>query len=767
MRSKIKHLSGKLHVTGQSQFVEQIALRREHYFAYPVVSKIASGKIKSITTTTLNPDVIEIITWDYIPGINNIAHGNGDIQPLLPREKVSYIGQPIAVVVATSQEVAIKVSRELEVEYKELPSIFTIEDGVKKRSEYSRERAIRRVTNEVEEIPFGEIEGSVDIGGQEHFYFETQRCYVENEEDNNYTVYSSTQAISEVQEICARILDVASHSITVDVKRLGGAFGGKEAQATLWAGLTTLCSYVCQKAIFMKLEQADDMAWTGKRHAFKNRYSLKYDKSGKIISYKVDLKANGGAFTDLSNAILERGLLHADSGYFIPNMEVTGNSYRTNYPPNTAFRGFGAPQGIMPIEIALEKASYKLGIDQLEIRKRNVYSKGDKTHYGMEVHDALGKEMFSELERMSDYANLKKEVELFNAQNRYKKRGIGIMPGKFGISFTAGFLNQGSALVWIYSDGSISLSHGGIEMGQQLYTKIAYIVSSVLGVSIDKVRNESTNTKRIGNSSPTAASSGTDLNGFAAKNACEKLKKRLQISASLFFKQNYEVDIKPDEIVFEDNLVYYEEDWSIAVSFKKLAHFAYMNRVNLGSHGFYKTPGIDFDSEIGKGTPFYYFVFGACLIESEVDILTGSYNFRKIYVAHDNGLSLNEEIDKGQIYGAVVQGLGYCTLEEIKYSSSGANLASTASTYKIPTIMDVPRIFKVEQIQQERDVASVLGSKAVGEPPFIYGLAGWFSLYNAISYVTNKPEEINLKMPATPESVLMAIEELKKRGLYE
>ncbi len=768
MEINSKHLSGKLHVRGKSTFVENIALQaKDCLYAYPVVSSKAKAKILNINSeiTDSNDNFLALITYKDIPGENNIAHGNGDYQPVLAEEQVNYVGEPIAIVVASTMEDAVSLSRKIKVEYEDIAPILSVKDAVEAKTEFGPTRYFQRV-DDYDKANLRELKGNITVGAQEHFYFETQRSFVANEENGCFTVYSSTQAVSEVQEVCARILGVSSNYITVDVRRLGGAFGGKEAQATLWAGITTLASYVCRKPVYLALERKDDISWTGKRHEFVNSFSIKYNDEGDLLSYRLDLKANGGAYIDLSFAILERSLLHADSGYYIPEMNITGTAYRTNLPPNTAFRGFGAPQAIITTELALEKIGYSLNMDLLEIRKRNVYKAGQTTQYSMEVKEALGLEMLEDLEELTNYKELKKEITEFNQKNKYKKKGIGIVTGKFGISFTATFLNQGSALIWIYSDGSISLSHGGIEMGQQLYTKVATVVCQVLGITIDNIRAESTNTKRVGNSSPTAASSGSDLNGNAARKASESLKIRLTEASLKLFKEKYNLLAEAKDIIFENNLVFSTKYPEKTITFAELAHHAYMNRVDLGQHSFYKTPEIDFNKTTNKGIPFYYFVYGASLIVSEVDILTGSYKFESIYVVHDNGIPLNAEIDKGQIYGATIQGLGYCTMEEVKYNDKGESMANTPSTYKIPTMSDVCSNFQVKQVNKERSQASVLGSKAVGEPPFLYGLAGWFSIMNALSFITNSPEKIDLKMPATPEAVLLAIEDLKKRGLY-
>jgi xanthine dehydrogenase large subunit len=616
MKANQKHLSGKLHVTGTSTFVENIQHATNRLYAYPLVSKHAHALVIAIDESSVADYDYTLILAKDIPGLNNIAHGNGDNQPLLPLEEVNYIGQPIAIVVASSREEAILISRKIKITYELLEHVIDVEEAKEKSLEYASSRAIKR-KEESYYKSYDSVKGKLKVGFQEHFYFETQRCLTIPEENGCYTIYSSTQGVSEIQEIAAKVLNLASHHITVDVRRLGGAFGGKEAQATLWACLTTLACYIVRKAVYLELERKDDMCWTGKRHQFVNEYEMEYSQEGKITKYNLNLNANGGAYIDLSHAILERGLLHADSGYYFPELNVNGQAFRTNLPPNTAFRGFGAPQAILTTELALEQVAYKLGMDRLQIRQDNVYVKGQKAHYGMEVYDALGKDCYESLKEVSSYELLKERVNQFNENNRYTKQGIGIISGKFGISFTAGFLNQGSSLVWIYSDGSISISHGGIEMGQQLYTKINSVACRILGVSEENIRIESTNTKRIGNSSPTAASSGSDLNGNATRIACEELKARLTIEAVKYLSNEFKTEILAQNIIFENNMVFDKTKPKHKISFKDLVHVAYMNRVDLGAHGFYKTPGVGFDRSTGKGTPFYYYVFGCAHINQD------------------------------------------------------------------------------------------------------------------------------------------------------
>ena len=755
MPKKTRHLSGKLHVTGRSLFIGEEHISADMCHVAVVFSTCAHGRIISMDAVSAKalPGVHAIITAADIPGENNIAHGNNDNQPLLPADTVMYVGQPIALVVADSRQVALEAASRVTVNYEEMPAILSIDAAVKANQLYVPPRKIQR--GDVARA-FAEadciIEGEVKIGAQEHFYLETQRCLATPDEDGGITLYAATQSTTEVQAVAARVLGLANHKITVDVKRLGGAFGGKESQGTLWAGLAALAAHYTHKSCYLELRRIDDIMATGKRHPFENTYRLACSADGRILGYEVILKSNGGAYIDLSLAILERGLYHSDHAYFIPNISITGYACKTNLPPNTAFRGFGAPQGIFPIEIALQQAAEKLGIDPIEIRKRNCYITGQTAPYGMEVCDPVGREMLEELEALASYKQLRNKVDEYNASHQYHKQGIGVVPGKFGISFTTGFLNQGSALVWIYTDGTISLSHGGVEMGQSVNAKVASVVARTLGVSMDRIRVESANTKRVGNASPTAASTGSDINGYAAENAAKKLKRRLSRMAVRYFSERGIACVEED-LVFADDAVV---SGDARLSFADLVNFAYTHYCDLGSHGYYFTPGITFNREKGRGTPFYYFVFGAALVVSQVDLLTGEYECKKIYIVHDSSQSLNPDIDLGQIYGAFVQGYGYCTMEDISFNDKGQYLALTPSTYKFPTICDIPPTFKIKLLDLLREHASVLGSKAVGEPPFIYGLAGWFALYDALKRSVPQGSAIDLAFPATPEAVLMA-----------
>lgn len=764
MKSDVKHLSGLLHVTGTSRFTGEEHLPSNLYFVGIKYSNIAKAKIIGIETKIAEniKGVKCVIIAKDIPGINNISHGL-DIQPLLPENNIEYVGQPLALVVAENQELADKAANLIDVKYEELKPIITLDDAIANESYYDAVRIIEKgnIEEAFKNADFV-IEDIVEMtSAQEQLYLETQRTMVIPDDDGGFTLYSSTQSTTDAQKMTAKILNLPQNKITVDVKRLGGAFGGKEFQAGIWAALAGLASYISQEPVLLSLDRITDMITTGKRHPFKINYKFAFNKNGKFQALKSELYANGGAFVDLSIAILERALFHSDHAYFFPNAKITGYACKTNVVPNTAFRGFGGPQGIFPTELAIERAAKILKMDPMEIRIKNFYTENQKTHYDMIVKEAVDEEMFNILKENSQYLQLKEDVKKFNEENEFIKQGIGIIPSKFGVSFTAGFLNQGSALIWIYGDGTISLSHGGIEMGQQVNLKIASVVANNLGVNISRIRVETANTKRVGNASPTAASTGSDINGNAALNASMKLKKRLTEAAKKYLKENHQQDSKIENILFKDEKIFDKTVPEIKINFAVLVNYAYMNTIDLGAHGYYYTEGIIFDRTVWKGSPFNYFVYGGCISLMEIDILTGEYQLKKTYIVHDSSKSLNEEIDKGQIYGAFVQGYGYCTMEELVYDEKGNFKAISPSTYKVPTIYDIPKTFEIDMIDIERDESSVLKSKAVGEPPFIYGLSGWFALYNAIDSVNQKNKKISLKFPATPEAVLIAIENLK------
>ncbi len=752
------HINGKLHVTGQTRFTLDEPKPAGMLYLKILFSKYARAKIVSVNTYDAGniPGVKGVFTATDIPGENQIGVVMRD-EPLLPAGEVSYVGQPVAIVVAESPGICKQALQKINVVYEPLEPVLTIEEALNKNLTIGDENVLEKgsVHGQWDKCP-NIIEGEVRGGGQEHLYMETQRTRVVPDEGNHFYIYAGTQSPTETQEICARVLNLASKDFTVDVKRLGGAFGGKERNSVIYSALTALASYKTGRAVEFEMERHEDIAYTGKRHPFVTKYKVGFDNNGKLIAGDFKIYLNGGAFTDLSLAILERAVWHIDNAYHFPHIKVCGKALRTNLPPNTAFRGFGAPQGIFSIEYVMEKIARKTGKDIFEIREMNAYREGEITPYGQAVEEVCFDEIFEKLKSNSKYYNLKKECNIFNRNNKFLKKGIGMVPVKFGISFTATFLNQGSALIWVYTDGTVSVSHGGIEMGQELNTKVAQIVARTLGVELENIKIESTNVKRVGNSSSTAASSGTDLNGNAARLAAEKIKKRLIPVAARLLETGDQ-----QNIVFENGTVYDKNNDNVKIRFVDVVKKAYFDRINLGAQAFYKTPGIYFDKNEKKGKPFYYFVFGAALTQVKIDTLTGDTKVEKVFIVHENGQSVNLAIDLGQIEGAYIQSMGWVTMEEIVINRKGENTTNTTSTYKIPSYDDLPEVFETEILTRKRKFASVYGSKGIGEPPFIYGISAFMAIKDAIESIGNYKTEVELEAPATPERILLAVEKLK------
>jgi xanthine dehydrogenase large subunit len=760
-----KHISGHLHVTGTSKFIGDECRPTGMQSIKLVFSPFAHAEIKSIDIEDAleMEGVSAILTWKDIPGENQINHVYHD-EPLLPEKEVTFVGQPVVVIVAQNEKIAEYAANKIKVEYKELKPILTVEDALAKNRLYIPERKIERgdIVNAFASSPHI-LTGIVNTSTQEQFYMESQRCWAVPSEDGEITLYSATQATLEVQETAAHVLGKRNKDITVDVKRLGGAFGGKERAATIWACIAALAANHTQLPVELKLSRLEDMTSTGKRNPFKMQYKVGFDKDGKILAYEITMDVNGGAYTDLTVAIMERGMLHADNTYYLPNVKIIGHACRTNLPPNTAFRGFGAPQGIFAIETVMNRIARHLKKDPLEVRKINFYKEGETTPYKQTIHEACSLELLNKLEVNSNYSKLKAEVQNFNAKNKYLKRGIGVALVKFGISFTTAFMNQGSALVLIYNDGTISLSHGGVEMGQEINTKVAQVVARVLGVSMNRIKQESSNTKRTANASPTAASSGSDINGNAARIAAEKIKTRLVKSTCQYYKEKLNMTVHEDDIIFASDTVYIKSKQDITLTFEEIVHYAYLNCVDLCAHGYYGTPGIFYDRDKGEGTPFFYFVYGCCLVVMEIDVYTGMNRLVDVFIVHETGESLNPEVDRGQVIGAFYQGYGWTTMEEEDHDEKGRYLALTPSTYKFPCIRDYPERLNVELIDRKRIHSSVMGSKAVAEPPLIYGEAAYFAIRDAIESMGNYIHEAELTFPATSGATLLAIEKMMSK----
>ena len=756
------HLGGHLHATGRSLFIGEGAVPEDRAYVKVLTSPFARARILSIDSegAASLPGVLAVLIHRDIPGENQIGHSVLD-EPLLAATEVAYAGQPVALAVGRTPRIAEQAAAGIRVVYEELKPILSVEAALAIGSLYVPERRIEKGNVEKGFARSDHVlEGKVQTGAQEHFYLETQRCLAIPGEDGGMTLHSATQSTSEVQEVAARVLGVSSKEITVDVPRLGGGFGGKERTATLWACLAALACYRTGKAVELRLSRQEDMRWTGKRHPFAARYRLGFSRKGKILAYEVELNSNGGAYTDLSVAIMERAMLHAENAYFIPNVRIVGRACRTNLPPNTAMRGFGAPQAIFVIERALERMSRFLRMDPVRARMINAYRAGQSAPYGQAVREPGAADCLRRLTKNAAYIRLRSETDRFNRDHPQVKRGLGLVPVKFGISFTTSFMNQGSALIWIYADGSISLSHGGVEMGQEVGTKVAQVVARELGVKLNRIRIESANTKRVGNASPTAASTGSDINGYAALDAARQLKRRLLPVAACLLREKTGTKHDPKNLETGDDVFFDRRKPAMCVGFADVVHRAYRERVDLGAHGYFRTPGVHFDRARGRGHPFSYFVSGCGLVQAEVDLLSGASRLILVYIVHETSRSLNQEIDRGQIAGAFFQGFGWCTMEEETTDEKGRYRAAGPSTYKIPTIRDLPETFMIDLVERNRRQASVFGSKAIGEPPLIYGEAAYFAVKDAVESIAGHCRESDLAMPATPEAVVLAVEKL-------
>ncbi len=743
------------HVKGTSLFIDDFPAPEGTLHLAIFDSNVARGKIVklNIDKALRAKGVTAVITAKDIPGENEIGNIISD-ETILADEKVEYIGEPIAIIAADAIENAKAASKLIEIEIEELPAVMDPREAYKAGNLIAPPQTF--ADGDVEK-GFSEsdivVEGKVDIGGQEHLYLETQGALAVPSEDGKIKIYSSTQSPTSVQRAAAKVLGVPMHKIEVDVLRLGGAFGGKEDQATPWAAMTALVSRITGKPAKLILNRADDLRMTGKRHPYSADYKIGLSRGGKILAYEATYYQNAGACADLSTAILERTLFHATNAYFIPNVKTTGISCKTNLPPNTAFRGFGGPQGMFVMEAAIYKAAEKLGVPASEIQKKNLLKENDYFYYGQKAERVQAEACWEEAEKEFKLQEKIDAVKEFNRKNVLKKKGIALMPIAFGISFTSSFLNQASALVHVYADGSVGVSTAAVEMGQGVNEKIRNIVSRTFSVSPDKVKMETTNTTRVANTSPTAASSGADLNGNATLLACGNILARLKEFAANKIGKD-----EPNKIEIKNEKVFYDGK-ETEITWSSLINDAYFNRISLSSHAYYATPEIYFDRTINKGRPFAYHVYGTAIITAEVDILRGVYEVESAEIIHDFGKSINYQVDLGQVEGALVQGVGWLTLEELVQNDEGKLLSNSLSTYKIPDIFSAPKEMKVKFLEDSENPFGPLNSKAIGEPPFMYGIAAYFAIMNAIKeYNPNAGKTINA--PLTHERVLMNLKNI-------
>jgi xanthine dehydrogenase large subunit len=720
----------ELLVRGEAAFVADLAVARGCLFAVPVPSPAAAGVLRGVHTTAagLADGVVAVLTARDVPGENQIGAIIPD-EPLFAEGDVDCVGQCVALVVAKTALAARAAAKLVGIDVVPHAPVFDPRVAHARGDLIAPQRTVEEGDVEAAFAAAAVVvSGRVDTGGQEHVYLETQAALAVPTERGGVHVRSSTQSPSGVQRAVARVLGVPMHDVEVDVLRLGGGFGGKEDQATAYAAMAAVAAQRLGAPVLLSLERGEDMRFTGKRHPYSADYRLGLDADGAITAYEVMFFQNSGATADLSTAILERTLLHATGSYFIPNVRATAAPCRTNLPPNTAFRGFGGPQAMFVLESAIEKAARALGVEPRALQVRNLIRDGQRFPYGMVASDVQARRCFERACAEFDADGARRRIDAHNAREAATKRGMALMPVCFGISFTNTMLNQASALVHVYVDGSVGVSTGAVEMGQGVRTKLREVAARTLGVPVDAVKVESTNTTRTANVSPTAASTGADMNGQAVKLAAEAIRARLSALAA-------------------------EHP---GLSFPELAALAHARRIDLSAHAHYATPGLHFDRDAGKGRPFAYHVCGTALAEVTLDVLRGTYRVDSVRIVHDAGASLAPKVDRGQAEGALVQGLGWLLLEELVNAPDGRLLTDSLTTYKIPDLDFAPREIDVRFLDDSGSAHGPFNSKAIGEPPFMYGIAAYFALVDAIRAA--KPDaDMGAKTPLTAEKVLMAL----------
>jgi xanthine dehydrogenase large subunit len=739
------HESGELHVTGAARYVDDLPEPPGTLHAGLVLSPVPRGRIRAIHADP----AVRLFTARDIPGdllVGPVVHD----EPVLALDEVQYTGQPVAMVLADSLHAAKTAARTVRVDVEPAPAIVTVDQAI----------AADRFLGDPHVIARGDldaafasaalvVEGTVSTPAQDHFYLEPQAALAVADE-HGITVWSSTQHPTEIQRMVAHVLGWPDARVSVVVPRLGGGFGGKESQATQFACLAAVGAVRTGRPVKVILDRRTDMLVTGKRHPFRTDYRAAFAADGRILGLRADVVSDGGFSFDLSLPIVDRCLFHLDNAYHLPAVWLRGRVARTDKASNTAFRGFGGPQGMAVVEDALERAAHRLRVDPIEIRRRNYYGPAprDRTPYGQEVADSRAPAMTDRLLETSGYAARRAEVDAYNASATGTRRGLGFAPVKFGISFTNALLNQAGALVLVYADGSVQLNHGGTEMGQGLHTKMIAVCADVLGVRPDAVRVMPTSTEKVPNTSATAASSGSDLNGHAVRLAAEVVRGRMAEVAGRM------LGVPAADVRFANGQV--DGGSAAPLPFGQVAKQCWIERVSLSSTGFYATPGIAYDRKAGHGTPFYYFAYGVALAEVELCGWTGEHRLRRVDVLHDVGDSLVPTIDRGQVEGALVQGIGWLTNEDVLYGPDGAVRTLGPSTYKVPAAGDVPDAFHVELLANAAQPGTIFGSKAVGEPPFLLAVAVYNALADAVRGFGG--QEPDLARPATPEALLAAVE---------
>ncbi len=749
----MKNIDSTSHLSGKSIFIDDMPEIQGTLFASVVTSPIAHGSLLSIDYSEVEtlPGILRIFTYRDIPGENQIGGIIPD-EPLFAEEELHFVGQPVALIVGKSDFICQQAKQLVTFDMDILHPVTTATEAFERNQFISPPRTFKMGDPENAWKECAHVfEGTAESGGQEHLYLETQGAYAIPMEKGKLKIYASTQGLTAIQKQTARVLGIPMNQIEVDVNRLGGGFGGKEDQATPWAVMVALAAHHLNKPVKMILSRHDDMYMTGKRHPYTTHFKIGLSKENKILAYEANYLQNAGAAADLSPAITERTLFHCTNSYFIPNVKATVHSCKTNLPPNTAFRGFGAPQGMFAIECAIHLASKELNIPVEEIQKINLLKEGDEFPYGQKAQNVMLDSSWRLADKQWNIAKLQEDIRQYNAQHSLKKKSFSIFPITFGVSFTNTVMNHARALVHIYQDGSVGISTGAVEMGQSVNTKMMQVAAGVFSIDIHKINIESTNTTRVANTSPSAASSTADLNGKAVQMACNALLHRLKKVAATMVSGN------EDDIRIKDEMVFLREN-TTEVGWEKLVKTAFLQRVSLSENSHYATPEIHFDKTIEKGHPFAYHVFGLALTTVLTDCLRGTYEIEDVKIVHDFGKSMNQEIDLGQVEGALMQGIGWMTMEEIAYDKNGILLSNALSTYKVPDLFSAPKSVEIIPLENETDNLAILKSKAVGEPPFNYGIGAYFAIQQAIK-AFNPDYSLAFNAPMTPEKVLM--------GLYE
>ncbi len=759
VNAPVAHDSAEKHVSGSAYYIDDLPEYPNQLHIYIAMSTVARGKIARLDLDRVRtaPGVAAVLTADDIPGVNDYSPIAGD-DPVFAEGEVFYAGQPVFAVAAETLAQARDAATLAQIEYEEAQPSVTIAEARKADSHVDRASPMRLGDAEaaLKTAPV-RIKGERRIGGQDHFYLEGQAAFAVPKEDGDVHVYSSTQNPTEGQHVIARVLGAPQNAVTVELRRMGGGFGGKETQPSLFAAIAALAAVKTGRPAKVTLDRDDDMIMTGKRHDFEVAYEVGFTNDGMLEGASFNLESRCGYSADLSGAINDRAMFHSDNAYFLKNAEIHSYRYRTDTVSNTAFRGFGGPQGMIAIECAIDEAAFALGMDPLDIRLQNIYAAPDRdmTPYGQKVEDSIAREIMEKLAEKSGYRARRKEVHDFNKTSTILKKGIALTPVKFGISFTTTHLNQAGALVHVYTDGSIFLNHGGTEMGQGLMTKVAQVVAHEFQVDLDRIKISATTTDKVPNTSATAASSGSDINGMAARAAAITIKKRLISFASEAY------GCSPASVIFRNNKIYAGGE---CISFADLAKAAYFARVSLSSTGYYRTPKIHYDKQKQKGRPFFYFAYGAAVSEVVIDTLTGENRVLRVDILHDVGRPLNPAIDYGQIEGGFIQGLGWLTTEELVYDEKGVLKTHAPSTYKIPAASDRPEIMNIEIWDGENREDTIHKSKAVGEPPLMLAISAFSALGHAVTAAAENMACAQLNAPATPEEILRAIGDARARA---